>query len=31
VRGSFIARKAFTRQDWDQQVGVSLVWARRWY
>jgi hypothetical protein len=31
VRGSFIARKAFTRTDWDQQVGVSLVWARRWY
>jgi hypothetical protein len=31
VRGSFIARKAFTRPDWDQQAGVSLVWARRWY
>jgi len=31
LRGSFIARKAFTRPDWDQQAGVSLVWARRWY
>jgi hypothetical protein len=31
VRGSFITRKAFTRSDWDQQAGVSLVWARRWY
>jgi hypothetical protein len=31
VRGSFITRKAFTRGDWDQQAGVSLVWARRWY
>jgi hypothetical protein len=31
VRGSFITRKAFTRADWDQQAGVSLVWARRWY
>jgi hypothetical protein len=31
VRGSFIARKAFTRTDWDQQGAVSLVWARRWW
>jgi hypothetical protein len=31
VRGSFITRKSFTRSDWDQQAGVSLVWARRWY
>ena len=31
LRGSFMARKAFTRDLWDQQVGVSLVWARRWW
>lgn len=31
VRGSFMARKAFTRSAWDQQAGVSLVWARRWW
>ncbi len=30
LRGSFLARKSFTRSDWDQQAGVSLVWSRRW-
>ncbi len=30
ARGSYMARKAFTRNTWDHQVGVSLVWARRW-
>ena len=30
-RTSFFARKAFTRTDWDQQVGVSVVWAHRWW
>ncbi len=29
-RGSYMARKAFTRNTWDHQVGVSLVLARRW-
>jgi hypothetical protein len=31
LRGSFSARKNFTRSDWDQQAGVSLVWAHRWW
>jgi hypothetical protein len=28
---SFFARKTFARKDWDQQVGVSIVWAHRWW
>ena len=31
LRGSFIARKAYTRGEWDRQGGVSLVWSRRWW
>jgi hypothetical protein len=31
VRTSVMGRKSFTRSDWDRQVGVSLVWARRWW
>ena len=31
LRGSFLARKSFTRSTWDQQGGVSLVWAHRWW
>jgi hypothetical protein len=31
ARGSYMARKAYTRDTWDQQVGVSLVWSRRWW
>ena len=31
LRGSFLARKSFTRSPWDQQGGVSLVWAHRWW
>jgi hypothetical protein len=31
LRSSFVARKAFARTAWDQQAGVSLVWARRWW
>jgi len=31
VRGGLYQRKTFTRTDWDQQAGVSLVWARRWW
>jgi hypothetical protein len=30
-RGSFQSRKPFTRQAWDQQAGVSVVWAHRWW
>ena len=31
ARGSYMARKPFTRTTWDHQAGVSLVWARRWW
>jgi hypothetical protein len=31
LRGSFMSRKAYTRTAWDQQAGVSVVWARRWW
>lgn len=31
LRSSFMARKAYTRTAWDQQVGFSVVWARRWW
>ena len=31
LRGSFMNRKAYTRTTWDQQLGLSLVWARRWW
>jgi hypothetical protein len=30
-RGSYLARKAYTGRQWDNQVGVSAVWARRWW
>ncbi|HEX4348409.1 MAG TPA: hypothetical protein VHZ73_12610 [Vicinamibacterales bacterium] len=30
-RASFYARKTFTRADWDQQGGVSIVWGHRWW
>lgn len=30
-RASFFARKAFARTDSDQQGGVSIVWAHRWW
>jgi hypothetical protein len=31
LRGSFVARKPFTRSKWDQQAAMSLVWAHRWW
>jgi len=31
LRGSFTNRKAYSRTTWDQQIGASLVWARRWW
>ena len=30
-RASFYARKTFTTPDWDQQAGVAVVWAHRWW
>jgi hypothetical protein len=31
LRGAFVSRKSFARPAWDQQGGVSVVWARRWW
>ena len=31
VRSSFFASKFYTRAEYDQQAGVSLVWSRRWW
>ena len=31
LRGSVVSRKAYTRAVWDQQAGISLVWAQRWW
>jgi hypothetical protein len=31
LRGGYMSRKAYTRAEWDQQVGMSVVWARRWW
>jgi hypothetical protein len=31
ARGSYMARKPFTRNTWDHQAGLSLVWSRRWW
>lgn len=31
LRGSFMSRKAYTRSAWDQQAGLSVVWAHRWW
>ncbi|MGH9347356.1 MAG: hypothetical protein ACRD26_08830 [Vicinamibacterales bacterium] len=31
LRVSGMSRKAYTRTAWDQQIGASVVWARRWW
>jgi hypothetical protein len=31
IRSSFYTRHSYTSVAWDQQFGVSLVWARRWW
>jgi hypothetical protein len=31
IRTSFYARHSYTAASWDEQVGVSMVWARRWW
>jgi len=31
IRSSFYTRHSYTAVAWDQQFGVSLVWARRWW
>ena len=30
LRGSYYTRRAYAGTAWDNQVGVSLVWAHRW-
>ena len=31
LRSSYYTRKSYTASAWDQQVGVSAVWARKWW
>jgi len=31
VRSSYYARKSYGAAAWDHQVGVSAVWARKWW
>jgi hypothetical protein len=31
LRGSYVVRQTYNAVTWDQQVGFSLVWARRWW
>jgi hypothetical protein len=31
LRGGYYGDRGYTRTAWDNQAGVSLVWARRWY
>ncbi len=31
VRGGYYGDRRYTATKWDNQAGVSLVWARRWY
>jgi hypothetical protein len=31
LRGSYYARRSYGATTWDNQAGVSIVWARRWW
>ena len=31
LRSSYLVRQAYNAVTWDQQVGFSVVWARRWW
>ena len=31
LRGSYYARLTYGSTNWDNQAGVSIVWARRWW
>ena len=31
LRSSYYARRFYAASSWDHQVGVSIVWARRWW
>jgi hypothetical protein len=31
LRGSYYTRRFYRATAWDHQVGVSIVWARRWW
>lgn len=31
ILSSYYARKSYGASAWDHQVGVSAVWARKWW
>ena len=31
LRSSYYTRKSFGASAWDHQMGVSAVWARKWW
>lgn len=31
LRSSYYARRSYNVTTWDNQIGVSIVWARRWW
>ena len=31
VRAGYYGDRQYRTTNWDNQAGVSLVWARRWY
>lgn len=31
VRGGYYGQRTYTALDWDNQAGVSVVWAKRWF
>ena len=31
LRTSYVARKFYGARTWDNQIGASIVWARRWW
>ena len=31
LRGSYYARSFYNAAAWDNQAGVSIVWAKRWW
>jgi hypothetical protein len=31
LRASYYTRKSYGASTWDHQVGISAVWARKWW
>jgi len=31
LRGSYDARRVYSAATWDNQVGMSMVWTKRWW